>query len=184
MNIPRMNYRQYRKARRLTHECCNYCDGNCLLLDEWRGMCLCAEHFLFRAVPMVSGRCPPAGRDTSCRTDGAKLSCGVAGNAGHCFLPDVQTASTVQTVPRNASARARSCGQGNTGSMRRKSNGEKALKYQGFFLWSEGWVLCYYLFSWKRHLLFSAKVIPISRSHFCVAILFLFPMAFPTIIYP
>ena len=33
MNIPRMNYRQYRKARRLTHECCNYCDGNCLLLD-------------------------------------------------------------------------------------------------------------------------------------------------------
>ena len=33
MNILRMNYRQYRKARRLTHECCNYCDGNCLLLD-------------------------------------------------------------------------------------------------------------------------------------------------------
>ena len=29
MSIPRMNYRQYRKARKLTHECCNYCDGNC-----------------------------------------------------------------------------------------------------------------------------------------------------------
>ena len=28
MSIPRMNYRQYRKARKLTHECCNYCDGN------------------------------------------------------------------------------------------------------------------------------------------------------------
>ena len=37
MNIPRMNYRQYRKARRLTHECCNYCDGNCLLLDDGTG---------------------------------------------------------------------------------------------------------------------------------------------------
>ena len=34
MSIPRMNYRQYRKARKLTHECCNYCDGNCLLLDD------------------------------------------------------------------------------------------------------------------------------------------------------
>ena len=33
MNIPRMSYPQYRKARRLTHECCNYCNGNCLLLD-------------------------------------------------------------------------------------------------------------------------------------------------------
>ena len=27
MSIPRMNYPQYRKARKLTHECCNYCDG-------------------------------------------------------------------------------------------------------------------------------------------------------------
>lgn len=34
MSIPRMNYPQYRKARKLTHECCNYCDGNCLLLDD------------------------------------------------------------------------------------------------------------------------------------------------------
>ena len=25
-------------------------------------MCLCAEHFLFAAVPVVSGRRPPAGR--------------------------------------------------------------------------------------------------------------------------
>ena len=30
MSIPRMNYPQYRKARKLTHECCNYCDGNFL----------------------------------------------------------------------------------------------------------------------------------------------------------
>ena len=31
-NIPRMDYRQYRAARRLVHECCNYDSGNCLLL--------------------------------------------------------------------------------------------------------------------------------------------------------
>ena len=37
-----MNYRQYRKARRLTHECCNYCDGNCLLLDDGEE-CVCVQ---------------------------------------------------------------------------------------------------------------------------------------------
>ena len=42
MSIPRMNYRQYRKARRLTHECCNYCDGNCLLLDDGEE-CVCVQ---------------------------------------------------------------------------------------------------------------------------------------------
>ena len=42
MSIPRMNYPQYRKARRLTHECCNYCDGNCLLLDDGEE-CVCVQ---------------------------------------------------------------------------------------------------------------------------------------------
>ena len=42
MSIPRMNYPQYRKARKLTHECCNYCDGNCLLLDDVEE-CVCVQ---------------------------------------------------------------------------------------------------------------------------------------------
>ena len=42
MSIPRMNYAQYRKARKLTHECCNYCDGNCLLLDDGEE-CVCVQ---------------------------------------------------------------------------------------------------------------------------------------------
>ena len=42
MSIPRMNYPQYRKARRLTHECCNYCNGNCLLLDDGE-KCVCVQ---------------------------------------------------------------------------------------------------------------------------------------------
>jgi len=37
-----MNYPQYRKARRLTHECCNYCNGNCLLLDDGEE-CVCVQ---------------------------------------------------------------------------------------------------------------------------------------------
>ena len=42
MNIPRMSYPQYRRARRLTHECCNYCNGNCLLLDDGEE-CVCVQ---------------------------------------------------------------------------------------------------------------------------------------------
>ena len=32
--IPVMDYRQYRRVRRLVHECCNYIDGNCIALDD------------------------------------------------------------------------------------------------------------------------------------------------------
>ena len=42
MSIPRMNDPLYRKARKLTHECCNYCDGNCLLLDDGEE-CVCVQ---------------------------------------------------------------------------------------------------------------------------------------------
>lgn len=42
MSIPRMNYPQCRKVRRLTHECCNYCNGNCLLLDDGEE-CVCVQ---------------------------------------------------------------------------------------------------------------------------------------------
>ena len=33
-NLPHMDYRQHRRARRLVHECCNYDEGYCLLLDD------------------------------------------------------------------------------------------------------------------------------------------------------
>lgn len=41
-DIPRMDYRQYRAARRLVHECCNYEDGNCILLDDGEP-CVCVQ---------------------------------------------------------------------------------------------------------------------------------------------
>ena len=31
---PYMDYQQYRAARRLVHECCNYDNGNCIVLDN------------------------------------------------------------------------------------------------------------------------------------------------------
>jgi len=39
---PVMNYRQYRRARRLVHECCNYDNGNCLMLDNGEE-CVCVQ---------------------------------------------------------------------------------------------------------------------------------------------
>ena len=45
-NLPRMDYRQYRRARRLVHECCNYDEGNCLLLDD-REPCVCVQSISF-----------------------------------------------------------------------------------------------------------------------------------------
>ena len=40
--LPRMDYRQHRRARRLVHECCNYDGGNCLLLDDGEP-CVCVQ---------------------------------------------------------------------------------------------------------------------------------------------
>lgn len=39
---PYMDYRQYRAARRLVHECCNYDSGNCLLLEDGEP-CVCVQ---------------------------------------------------------------------------------------------------------------------------------------------
>ena len=47
--LPRMDYRQHRRARRLVHECCNYDGGNCLLLDG-TGSLACVS----RAFPFLS----------------------------------------------------------------------------------------------------------------------------------
>ena len=37
-----MDYRQYRRARRLVHECCNYIAGNCIALDDGEE-CVCVQ---------------------------------------------------------------------------------------------------------------------------------------------
>ena len=49
--LPRMDYRQHRRARRLVHECCNYDEGNCLLLDDGEP-CVCVQSIsgIFREI--------------------------------------------------------------------------------------------------------------------------------------
>ena len=57
-NLPRMDYRQHRRARQLVHECCNYDGGNCLLLDDGEP-CVCVQSiFPFPHVPLVPCGCP------------------------------------------------------------------------------------------------------------------------------
>ena len=85
MNIPRMSYPQYRKARRLTHECCNYCNGNCLLLDDGEE-CVCVQSisysllcrwFKVAVLPLDAALCAEItkGRDEikRCAVCGARL---------------------------------------------------------------------------------------------------------------
>ena len=40
--IPIMDYRQYRRMRRLVHSCCNYDSENCLALDDGEE-CTCVQ---------------------------------------------------------------------------------------------------------------------------------------------
>lgn len=40
--LPVMTYPQYRKARKLVHECCNYDHGNCIALDDGEE-CICVQ---------------------------------------------------------------------------------------------------------------------------------------------
>jgi predicted RNA-binding Zn-ribbon protein involved in translation (DUF1610 family) len=60
-----MTYQQYRTARRLVRECCNYDCGNCLLLDNGEE-CICPQSITyslickwFRAavLPLDAGLC-------------------------------------------------------------------------------------------------------------------------------
>lgn len=40
--IPVMDYSQYRRARKLVHACCNYDNGNCIILDDGEE-CVCVQ---------------------------------------------------------------------------------------------------------------------------------------------
>ena len=54
--IPVMDYRQYRRARRLVHECCNYDGGNCIALDDGEE-CVCVQ-----SIPYSLKSCSPQSR--------------------------------------------------------------------------------------------------------------------------
>lgn len=97
-NIPRMDYRQYRAARRLVHECCNYDSGNCLLLEDSEP-CVCVQSISYSLLcrwllplscPLMKHWKPP-----SCA--------GEAGNAvlfaGRSLPPNPTGGNTARTAP-------------------------------------------------------------------------------------
>lgn len=100
MSIPRMNYPQYRKARKLTHECCNYYDGNCLLLDDGE-KCVCVQSISysllcrwFRAavLPLDAALCAEITKD---RDEVKRCSeCGAASFASRKVTLEVKNTST------------------------------------------------------------------------------------------
>ena len=51
-NLPHMDYRQHRRARRLVHECCNYDEGNCLLLDDGEP-CVCVQSIYMQKTGVI-----------------------------------------------------------------------------------------------------------------------------------
>lgn len=74
--ILHMTYQQYRTARRLVRECCNYDCGNCLLLDNGEE-CICPQSITyslickwFRAavLPLDAGLCAALFPAPPCQT--------------------------------------------------------------------------------------------------------------------
>ena len=120
--IPHMTYQQYRTARRLVHECCNYDCGNCLLLDDGEE-CVCPQSITyslickwFRAavLPLDAGLC--AALFPAPLPDG-----GAVGNVGGCLPHPGTTPFTAPPVPQNGRNGANAHGPGKTGLMCRKS---------------------------------------------------------------
>ena len=97
--LPRMDYRQHRRARRLVHECCNYDEGNCLLLDDGEP-CVCVQSisyslmcrwFRVAVLPPLTGNWP----QPSC-TGGAGNS---ARSAVQLSSPSPTGGNTAPTAP-------------------------------------------------------------------------------------
>ena len=97
--IPHMTYQQYRTARRLVRECCNYDCGNCLLLDDGEE-CICPQSITYSLI---------------CKWFRA------AGNVGGHLPRPSKTPSTALSVPQNGQNGASGPGQRKTGLMCRKS---------------------------------------------------------------
>ena len=90
----RMDYRQHQAARRLVHECCNYDEGNCLLLDDGEP-CVCVQSISYSlmcrwfrvAVLPLDGELAAALLYRGSRKRCAAFFVGVKGYAIHLSFP-------------------------------------------------------------------------------------------------
>ena len=99
--IPVMDYRQYRRARRLVHECCNYDGGNCIALDDGEE-CVCVQSISysllcrwFRAAVLPLDRNWKRPCSTAWTPNGAP-------SAGRCSPPAPTGLNTARNVRRKS----------------------------------------------------------------------------------
>ena len=112
--VPVMDYRQYRRARRLVHECCNYDVGNCIALDDGEE-CVCVQSISysllcrwFRAAVLPLDRELETALFTAWTPSGAP-------SAGRCSPPAPTGPNTARNVRRKSTGGKRpsaSAGEG------------------------------------------------------------------------
>ncbi len=96
-NIPRMDYRQYRAARRLVHECCNYDSGNCLLLEDGEP-CVCVQSISYSLLcRWFTAAVLPL--DEALEAALLRREAGNAALSAGVLLPKIQPGNTARTAP-------------------------------------------------------------------------------------
>ena len=116
-------------------------------------MCLCAEYFLFAAVPVVQGRRPPAGRGALCRTNGAEPGVALPGVRDAVFSQAAQLPLLSRLCQETQTAEQEAVGEETPGACVEKVMG-KGPEISGLFPLVRGVGTMLLPFSWKRHLLF------------------------------
>ena len=99
--IPRMDYRQYRAACRLVHECCNYDNGNCILLDNGEP-CVCVQSISYSLMCrwFIAAVLPLDGKLEAAllhRADRKRCT-----ECGGYFLPKSNRGNTARIAPKSA----------------------------------------------------------------------------------
>lgn len=120
--IPRMTYQQYRTARRLVRECCNYDCGNCLLLDNGEE-CICPQSITYSLIcKWFRAAVLPLDAGLYAALFPPPLSDGGAAGSVEDYLPHPGTTPfTAPPVLQNGPNGASGHGPGKTGLMCRKS---------------------------------------------------------------
>ena len=104
-------------------------------------MCLCAEHFLFAAVPVVQGRRPPAGRGALCRTNGAEPGVALPGVRDAVFSQAAQLPLLARLCQETQTAEQEAVGEETPGACVEKVMG-KGPEISGLFPLVRGVVVC------------------------------------------
>jgi len=133
-----MDNSQYRKARKLVHECCNYDDGNCIALDDGE-TCVCVQSISysllckwFRAAVLPLD----AALYAEVMERGSAKRCA---GCGSFFLPPKHNSLYCPACVEKRRRESKRTWARKNGDMCRKSSVQKPCKYRSFERWPVGW---------------------------------------------